>query len=197
MQKIEIVEIHRNDLLFRIMALQLNGNHPLYWLLYQSLKRWVSCFRIELLGQLLRNGRTATGTCLAHEATLYNSATQCNEIDARMLVEALVFGGYQSMNKVGSKTLIINHYPVLTVEIPCSHHLSVARINLRSIAADRVLQILNRRHIANPSIPHGNEAKEHHQHNSDEHFPQKTYECFSHIHEFEGKNTIFLWNIVI
>ena len=38
-QKIKLIEIHRNDLVFRIELLQLSRNHPFVGFLHQSLNR--------------------------------------------------------------------------------------------------------------------------------------------------------------
>ena len=57
MQEIKIVQIHGDNLVFRIVALQPDGYHPLYRLLKHTLHHAMGRFRIQLLGQLLRNGR--------------------------------------------------------------------------------------------------------------------------------------------
>ena len=49
-QEIKLIEIHRNDLVFRIELLQLSRNHPFVGFLHQSLNRASSGRGVELLG---------------------------------------------------------------------------------------------------------------------------------------------------
>lgn len=64
MQEVEIVEIQSYYLLFGVVALELHGDNPLYRFLQRSLHGALGGFGIELLGKLLRDGRTATGRSL-------------------------------------------------------------------------------------------------------------------------------------
>ena len=65
MQEIEVVEIHGQYLVLRIVALQFDSNHPLDGFLQQTLHHTVRGLRIKLFSQLLGDGRSTAGTLLS------------------------------------------------------------------------------------------------------------------------------------
>ena len=75
-QKIEVVEIQRHDLILRIVAFNLNCDHPFdgfcnkRWSVLEALPEY-NCF-----GQLLRDGRTTARILLAHNAAFHNGTSQ-------------------------------------------------------------------------------------------------------------------------
>ena len=158
MQEVEVIQIHRDDFLLGEVVLQLNGDHPLYRFLHQSLHRTTCRGRVKLLGQLLRDGRATAGTVLPQDTTLQYSTTQSNEINTGMLIETLVLGSYQGLNEVGREVVVVNHDTVLTVRVPRTHHLAVGREYLRGVFTDRVLQVIHIRHVSYPTIPYCCEA---------------------------------------
>ena len=97
MQEVKVVQIHREYLVLRIVTLQLDGYHPLYRFLQQAFHHAVCSLGIQLLGQLLRNGRATTGTLLSEHATLDDGSSQSIEVDARMFVESDVLGSHQRL----------------------------------------------------------------------------------------------------
>ena len=98
-EKIEVVEIHGDNLILCIVTLQLNGYHPLYRLLQHALHHTVRRTGIELLSQLLGDGRTTTGTLLSQQTTLDDGTSQCDEIDTRMVVETGILGSHQRLDE--------------------------------------------------------------------------------------------------
>ena len=65
MQEIEIIEIHGQNLVLRIVTFQLDSNHPLDGFLQQTLHHTVRGLRIKLFSQLLGYGRSTAGTLLS------------------------------------------------------------------------------------------------------------------------------------
>ena len=112
------------------MSLQLHGDNPLDRLLQQSLKGVAGLFGIDLLGELLGDGRTASGTRLLHDATLDDSSAKGNEVNTGMFVEAFVLGCYEGMDEVWRETVVIDRHTVGVVLIPCSDELAIAGIDL-------------------------------------------------------------------
>ena len=158
MQEVKVVQVHGDDFLFREISLQLDCNHPFDRLLQEALHRVVSLLGIELLGQLLRDGGTTAGTRLSHDATLQDSAPQGDEVDTRMLIEALVLGGYQSSNKSCGQLLVADHDSVFLILVIRTQLLSIGRIDDGCILADGILKVLNIWHVTDESKPNGKES---------------------------------------
>ena len=97
-QEVEVVEIQRQDFLLGIIAFQLDGYHPLYRFLQDSLQRARSLLRIELLGQLLGDGASTACIGLPQDASLDDGTPQGSIVDARVLIESLVLGSHQCLN---------------------------------------------------------------------------------------------------
>ena len=97
MQEVKVVQIHRQYLVLRIVSFQFDGYHPLYRFLQQAFHHAVCSLGIQLLGQLLRNGRATTGTLLPEHATLDNGSSQSIEVNARMVVESDILGSHQCL----------------------------------------------------------------------------------------------------
>ena len=180
MKEVEVVQIHRDDFLLREVALQLDGNHPLNRLLKQTFELAMSRFGIELLGQLLRDGRATTSALLTHNATLHDGTSQGNEVDARVLVETLVLGSHQRLHQMGRKLVVRHHDAILTIEVPCAYHLSVGRKHLRGKTADGILQVLQVGHVADKPKPDGEKARHQRADNDGQRPPKKMYKRLSH-----------------
>ena len=129
-QKVEVVKVHRNDLLLRKVTLQLDGNHPFYGLLQEPFQRVVCLLGVELLGQLLRDGRAASGALLPHHATLDDGTAQSNEVYAGMLIKPLIFSSHKGMHQVRRQIIIINCHPIGILLVPRADELTIGRINL-------------------------------------------------------------------
>ena len=70
-QEVELVEVHLDDFLLGVVALQFERNHPLDGLLQRSFKDVGRLGRVELLGKLLRDGTATTGTRLTQDDALH------------------------------------------------------------------------------------------------------------------------------
>ena len=116
-------------------------------------------FRIKLLSQLLCDGTSTTRTGTPQQSSLNEGTTKGEEVDARMVVETDVLGGYQGMNQVWRKGVIRYAYAVFAILVPCSNHLTIGRIYLRSKAVDGVLQFGYGWHVAYPAVPNGYESQ--------------------------------------
>ncbi len=171
MQEVEVVQIEVDDFLFGVATFQLDGYHPFNGFLEQALRSAVCGFRIELLGQLLSDGGATAGAGLPQDAALDNGASQCDKVDARMVVEPLVFSGHQGMHQMWRQTVVVHADAVLAVEVPGAQHLSVGGVYLSGKPADGVLQVLHGGHIANPSVPYSGEGERPHNHHYDKESP--------------------------
>ena len=130
MQEIKVIEIHGDDFLLGVKPFQFHRNHPLYGFLQQSLHSASCRGRIELLGQLLRDGRTTPCALLPHDTPLDDSTGQSDEVDTRMFVITLIFCGHECPDQIRRQMLIIHMHPVLLIHIVCTQDLSVNRIHL-------------------------------------------------------------------
>ena len=81
-QEVEVVEIEGDDLLLGVIALQLDGYHPLYGFLEEALHGAAGCLAIQLLRQLLGDGGASSGIGLSHESSLHDGSAQGTEVDA-------------------------------------------------------------------------------------------------------------------
>ena len=126
MEEVKVVKIHGNDFILRIGTFQLDSYHPLYRFLQQTLHDAVSSIGIELLCQLLRNGRTTSGTFLSKYSALDNGTPQSNEIYSRMVVKTNIFSSYKRLNERRRQLRVIYHNTILTVVVPCSHNFAIS-----------------------------------------------------------------------
>ena len=147
MEEVEIVEVHRDDFLLRVVPLQLDGNHPLDGLLHGAFVDVVGLGAIELLGQLLRDGAAAAGLLLAHDHALHHSTKHGAEVDAAVLVEAFVLGGHKGLHEVGGEVFVAYVDAVGTAVAPRAQQDSVGGIDLACILIYRVLQLLQVGHV--------------------------------------------------
>ena len=99
MKEVEVIEIHSDDLVLRIVTLQLHSNDPFDGLLKGSLHSGVGCLGEKLLSQLLGDGRTSTSILLPHESTFDDGTSQSIEVDAGMLVETFILSSHQGLDE--------------------------------------------------------------------------------------------------
>ena len=161
MKKVKLIEVHIDDFLFGIVALQTDGNDPLNGLLEESLGQTFDAGGVQLFGQLLRDGTTATTATLAHQSAFHNGPEESTDIDSAVIREAHVLRGYERLNQIGGQILIAGIKSVVLAVGKAPETLSVGRNELRSIAIYRIFELLHSRHIANPSLRDGKEDDEH------------------------------------
>ena len=124
-EEVEVVEVEGDDFLLGVVALELDGDDPLDGLLEQSLGRAACCLGVELLGELLGDGRSAARAFLSEQSALDDGASEGYEVDARVVVEAHVLGGYQCFDEMGRDLGVGHADAVLAVEVPCAYDLAV------------------------------------------------------------------------
>ena len=144
------IQVHRQDLLFRIVILQHHGRNPLFQLRdhqFGTLRNRVvvdgRIARVEIFGQLLRNRAAAALIAVAERHRLDGHAGQRNEIDPGMGVETHVFGRRQGRHQCRGKFAVIDIGTVLDKK--AADHLPVLRIDFGSQVAFRVLELFESR----------------------------------------------------
>ena len=147
------IEVHRDDLLFRIVILEHDGRNPLLELGYDEFGTFRDRIvidgriaRIQVLGQLLRDRTASPLPPVAQRERLDGHPGQRDEIDSRMGIEAHVLGRYQRGHQRGRKLVVIDVRPVLDKE--AAYHLSVVGIDFGSQIAFRILEFLERGQFA-------------------------------------------------
>ena len=179
-KEIEVVEIHCDDFLLGVIALELQGNHPLDGLLEQTLEGAPGSGTVELLGQLLRDGATAAGALLLEDAALDNGAQKRFEVDARMHEETLVLCSHQSIDQCG-RQILVGHKDAIALGIaPGADQLAVGRKNLRGELVHGVLKLLKLGHIADIALPNSIERTAQCQPEKHQQTPQKYDNFLSH-----------------
>ena len=172
-QEVELVEVHREDFLFGVVVFQLYGNHPFDGLLEQTLHHVARTGRIELLGELLGDGASATGILLHQDAALHHGTEQGDGVDARMLDKAHVLRGYQRIDDVGRQVVVAHEHAVLLAVRVGAQHLPVLREDLGGELVVRVFQILHGRHVA--YLPGSNRVEYHNAHKYSQRYKSPQY----------------------
>jgi len=151
-QEVELIEIHRKNLLFGVIAFQLYGDNPFDGFLEQTFHYVIGARRIQLLGKLLADGTSSAGVLLHQDATLHHSAEQGNGIDARMFGKTHVLRCNQRIDDVGRQVVISHEHTILLTIGISAQNLSVFREDFRCKFIIGIFQVFNGRHIANPTF---------------------------------------------
>ena len=145
------VEIHRDDFVLGVVALELDGRNPLLDLDTHHLEDAAEFVavefltRIEGLGQLLGDGGTAALAGVVQEERLETHAGQSAEVDAGMLVEAGVFRGDHRIDQRLRKVGVLDERAVLyMIGI---EYLAVFRKEFRGQVALGIFEFLERRNL--------------------------------------------------
>ena len=69
-----------------------------------------------------------------------------------MIIKTHILRCDQCLHQRRRQLGIVNHNAVFPIVVPSTYNLTVGRIDLCGIAANRILQILNGRHITNPAL---------------------------------------------
>ena len=187
------------DFLLRVIALQLDRDDPLDGLLEQALHHVVRPGRIELLGELLGDGAAAARVLLHQDAALQDGAEQGLGVDARVVGEAHVLRGDEGMDEVGRQFVVAHVDAVLLTIRIGAQGLPVGGQDFGGKLVVGILQVLHRRHVANPSLRDGIEHDHAGQHAEDEEYPQGNYDFLYHGSDDAyfigpGKDTNLFWN---
>ena len=151
-QEVELVEVHLDDLVLGIIALEFNGDNPLDGLLQRALKDVVGFGRIQLLGKLLSDGTATTGALLAHDDALDDGAADCPDVDARVLVKTGILGGNQGLCQE-RRHLVKIHIDAVTAATVISSHLNaIGAVDGRGKLVGGVLQLVDGRHVTDHAV---------------------------------------------
>ena len=128
-EEVELVQIHLYNLLFGVVALELDGDHPLHGFL-QSAREHVRRRRgVELLGELLSDSGAAAGALVAEQDGFEGHAAERTKVNARVAFETLVFGGYERVDDVLRNLVILGIDAVAGVSEITAHLHAVGRVN--------------------------------------------------------------------
>ena len=160
------VEVHRGDLLLGVVVFEFERRDPLLEFRQHELafaqQRALAAYRVareEVLGQLLRDGRSSACRTVLQEDRLHPYTDERRDVDARMRVEAGVLGGDERRDdrrhfaavdrgaghRVRGEQLLVLHVGTVLHE-EGSQHLAVLGVDLRGDVAARVLQLFERGH---------------------------------------------------
>ena len=160
------IEVHRGDLLLRIVVLELEGRDPLLELRGDEFGHAGHAAAVagriarkEVLGQLLRDGRSAALRGVLHEHGLHRHTGQRGNVDSRMAAEPDILRRDERRDdrrhltaveadverRVGREEVGILHIGAVLHE-EGADDLTVLGVDLRRKVAARVLQLLERGH---------------------------------------------------
>ena len=163
-QEVELVEIHLDNLVLGVVALELDGDDPLDGFLQGTLKDVARFGRVELLGELLGDGAATAGALLAHQHALDNRAPERPHVDTRMVVEAGVFGGNQCVAQVLRELVVVHIDAVSLAAVEASHFFAPGGVDGRGELVGGIAQLLNGRHIANHAVINQDKQQGHQTH---------------------------------
>ena len=160
------IEVHRGDLLLRIIVLELEGRDPLLELRGNEFGHAGHAAAVagriareEVFSQLLRDGRSAALRGILHEHGLHRHTGQRGDVDARMAAEPDILRRDERRNdrrhlaaveanverRVGREEIGILHVGAVLHE-EGTDDLPVLGVDLRRKVAARILQLLERGH---------------------------------------------------
>ena len=158
--EVDGVEVHGENLLLGVVVLQLDGHDPLTELGEDGATAGVGLAHlVEVLGQLLGDGGAAAGGAMASDDSLEEHAEETACVDAGVAVETGVLGGDEGIDEVGGKLVVGDVGAVLEAYV--AQHLAVVADDLGGLQAVGILDVLELRHVANPSDGQEEEEEEH------------------------------------
>lgn len=160
-EEVELVEIHLYDLVLGVEPLEFDGDHPFDRFLQGTFEKTVAFRRVQLLGELLGDGRSAAGIFLSHEQGLDQHAGHGPHVDTRVILEAGVLGGDERVDHVLRDFVVVGIHAVACVAEVAAEFYAVGRVNDRCEFVSRVLKILDRRHVADHTVVDKCEKAEH------------------------------------
>ena len=159
-QEVKLVEIHLDDFVLGVVALQLHGYHPLYGFLQRAFKYVARLRRIELLGELLRDCAAAAGAFLPHEHTLHHGSHQSPAVYSGVALKSLVLGRYERVGQIFRHLVKIHIHAVALAAVVTPHFHTVGRKHRCGKLVGRVFELLDWGHIAYYTIVY--QHKKHH-----------------------------------
>ena len=171
----DLVEIHRHDLLLRVVALDLDGGDPFLQLdadhLDLASARDLAAHvltGIEGLGELLGDRTAAALRRVAHQQGLHRHAAQAAEVDAGMPVEARVFRGDRRIDDM-FRNLVVTHIGAVLNMIGIDHLAVFGDQQGRQVAVG-ILDLLEGRNLGKES--HQQQRKDHTDHRKGDDDPE-------------------------
>ena len=134
-QKVELVEVHGDHLLFGVLPFDAHGDHPFLELLHRSFQELIRAFVEQHFRQLLRERAAAS-----IRSALEYCACQCTEVDTAVFKVAFVLCGHQCIDQMGGKLIELHMHSVFAVVF--ADDLSVGRIDRARLIAHRVFDLL-------------------------------------------------------
>ena len=171
------IEVHGGDLLLRIVVFELQRRDPLLEFRHDEFRRTDDTppvahrvAREKVLGQLLRDGRTAALRRILQQHGFHRHTCQRRDVDPRMGAETGVFGCDQRRDdrrhvmpvepdvecRIGREKVFVLHIRTVLHE-EGTDHLAVLGVDFGGQVAARVLQLLERRHA--PEQPQGRQQQ--------------------------------------
>ena len=123
--EVELVQVHGDDLLLRVIFLQLGGHDPLRQFLFRTFKTRLRFFGEQKLRQLLGD-RTTTSRILMHHERLDGHTEQSVPVYAGMAVIAGILRGDQRVNEIRRQLRVWGIQSILTLLEITSEDLHVA-----------------------------------------------------------------------
>ena len=180
-EKVELVQVHVDNLFLRVVPLELDGNHPLDRLLEEALHHIVGIRREELLRQLLGNRTAAAAALLHQDSALDNGTHQAGEVDAAVLGEADVFSRYQCLDEVGREVVVVHIDAVITAVGIAAERLAIGGDHLRGVLVDGVFQLFHGGHVADGAVGYRGEYEDRRPNSEDEQKPEERYNSFRYL----------------
>ncbi len=151
-EKVELVEIHLQNLFFGVEAFEFDSNHPFDGFLHGAREQTVRRGSVELFCELLRDSGAAAGIFLAHGQGLHNGAEDSLDVDARVVVEACVFCGDESVDHGRRYLVEVGVDTVAGIAEVAAHLLAVARIDYGGELILWILQLFDRGHVTDFAV---------------------------------------------
>ena len=139
-QKVEFIEVHGDDLLLGVFALEAGGDDPLFEFLQGALPQIFGVFVCKKqLGQLLGNGTAPARAALLQDDGFEENPSKRFEIYAGVLVVACIFRSDEGMYQMWREVFVFDAHAVFDEVAP--QHAAIGGIDLRGQFAARVFQL--------------------------------------------------------
>ena len=149
------VEVHLEDLVFGVLALELNREHQLAGLAIETAARRIGTQQV-VLDELLRDGAAALGGALMHQV-VDARRQHPDRVDGPMVVKVLVFDGDGGVPQVPGNLGERDHGPPLLVAL-FEERRAIAGVDPRRLRQVLRTQMVQARHLAGVGVEQGSGA---------------------------------------
>ena len=178
------IQIHIQNFILRIIALQFHGRNPLFQLYPHHLDLRESGdaagnvrARIQCLRKLLSDGAAASLTGIAQEQSFHRHTSKALKVNAGVLVEPHVLSSHGCLNKIWRQIFVRHIRSVLYMK--SGKDLSVISNHLRSELTFRAFQFLERRNISEKPYSQQHHGQQNHRTGND--YPEPFHKFLSRI----------------